>query len=109
MKRISHSKVNFILLIFITIWVSIILIAQAIPDLKLILRVTNRMIKEISYGNFILNSFAFDNILSSFQFIYFDTDKYSSKVSLIINSSINFLAPLICTHNPAYDIYWDCP
>ena len=66
MKRISHSKVNFILLIFITIWVSIILIAQAIPDLKLILRVTNRMIKEISYG---YNPYA-DNIFKQTNIIY---------------------------------------
>lgn len=50
MKKVSHSRVNFILLILMSIWTTLILFIQSIPNLKLILRVSNRMIEEISYG-----------------------------------------------------------
>ena len=50
MKKLSHSRANLILLILMSIWVTLILFIQSIPSLKLILRVSNKMIEEISYG-----------------------------------------------------------
>lgn len=50
MKKLSHSRANLILLILMSMWTTLILFIQAIPSLKLILRVSNKMIEEISYG-----------------------------------------------------------
>lgn len=50
MKNISHSRVNFILLILIAMWTIIILFTQAIPNLKLIFRVTDSIIETMPYG-----------------------------------------------------------
>lgn len=50
MKKLSHNRANLILLILMSLWATLILFIQAIPSLKLILRVSNKMIEEISYG-----------------------------------------------------------
>ena len=81
MKKLSHSRANLILLILISIWATLILFIQSIPSLKLILRVSNKMIEEISYG---YGSYA-DEIFIQTDIIY-----------PIAYNALNVL-PLICT------------
>lgn len=50
MKKLSHNKVNLILLILITIWTAIILIMQAIPSLNSTFRFVNNVKYEIVGG-----------------------------------------------------------
>ena len=65
MKKLSHNRVNLILLILTVIWTTIILMAQAIPNLRLIFRVTDSIIETMpcEYENI-------DNFFKQIEIIY---------------------------------------
>lgn len=50
MKKTSHSRVNFILLILMSIWTTLILFAQAIPSLNSTIRFIDNVKYEITGG-----------------------------------------------------------
>lgn len=50
MRKVSHSRVNFILLILMSIWTTVILFSQAIPSLNSTIRFINNVKYEIIGG-----------------------------------------------------------
>lgn len=83
MKKLSHSRANFILLILMTMWTTIILIAQAIPSLKFVMQFINSVRYEI-IGGYVDELFIQKEIVWSMSYNILYTLTYSLIIIFLI-------------------------